>query len=138
MVTADASPVTVESKQAWFEKHSERNPLLVIKVDDEVIGWISFQPFYDRPAYDATAEISIYLDKSAQGKGIGKKVLQYAIENCSKLGIKTLLGFIFSHNEPSLKLFKSFNFEEWGNLPKVAELDDIERNVVILGRRVTV
>ena len=44
-----------------------------------IIGWVSFQPFYGRPAYDATAEISIYLAPLQRGKGYGKSILQYCI-----------------------------------------------------------
>jgi phosphinothricin acetyltransferase len=47
-----------------------------------------------------------------------------------------LLGFIFAHNEPSLKLFKQLGFEQWAMLPDVAELDGIERSLVILGKRI--
>jgi L-amino acid N-acyltransferase YncA len=47
-----------------------------------------------------------------------------------------LLGFIFAHNEPSLRLFAKFGFERWGYLPKVAELDEVERDLVIMGKRV--
>ena len=33
-------------------------------------------------------------------------------------------------------LFERAGFVRWGHLPRVAELDGIERDVVILGRRV--
>ncbi len=46
-----------------------------------------------------------------------------------------MLGFIFGHNEPSLRLFQRFEFETWGTLPRVAVLDGVERDLVILGRR---
>jgi phosphinothricin acetyltransferase len=49
--------------------------------------------------------------------------------------VDTVLGFIFGHNEPSLKLFHRFDFLEWGRLPRVAVLDGIERDLIILGRR---
>ena len=103
----------------------------------EIIGWVSFQSFYGRPAYDATVEISIYLDEKARGKGYGKTILTYCIENAHKFGIKTLLGFIFSHNEPSLKLFRHFGFEDWATLPDIAILDGQERGLKILGKRVS-
>jgi phosphinothricin acetyltransferase len=72
-----------------------------------------------------------------RGKGIGKMVLKYAMDNCGKYGIKTLLGFIFAHNEPSIKLFEHAGFEEWANLPNIAVLDGIERSLIILGKRIT-
>ncbi len=96
----------------------KKRPLWVIENSDKkIIGWISFQSFYGRPAYDATVEISIYLATEQRGKGLGKEILQYCIENAPKFGTKTLLGFIFSHNEPSLRLFRLFGFEDWATLP---------------------
>jgi len=138
MVTADTEPVMVASRQQWFDQHSsDKRPLWVVEQDtNEVIGWVSFQSFYGRPAYDATAEISIYLEKEQRGKGLGKKVLQYCLENAPKFGIKTLLGFIFSHNEPSLKLFRNFGFEDWATLPNIAVLDGKEYGLKILGKRI--
>jgi phosphinothricin acetyltransferase len=62
--------------------------------------------------------------------------LHYCIDKAPDYGIKTLLGFIFSHNEPSLKLFRHFGFEEWGTLPKIALLDGHERGLKILGKRI--
>jgi phosphinothricin acetyltransferase len=105
--------------------------------DHEIVGWVSFQSFYGRPAYNATVEISIYLDASFRGKGYGKQVLQYSIEAAKEIGIKTLLGFIFAHNEPSLQLFKHFGFENWANLPNIALLDNTERSLIIVGKRIS-
>lgn len=138
VVTADTEPVTVESRQKWFDEHSpEKRPLwVVLDSASHIIAWVSFQSFYGRPAYNATVEISIYLDPEQRGKGLGKNLLQYAIDHAPKFGIKTLLGFIFSHNIPSIKLFKHFGFEEWANLPQIAELDGIERSLTILGKRI--
>ncbi|HEY5826372.1 MAG TPA: GNAT family N-acetyltransferase [Cyclobacteriaceae bacterium] len=137
MVTADTVEVTVESKINWFHEHSEnKRPLWIMEKDNKIIGWVSFQSFYGRPAYDNTAEISIYLDKAARGKGLGKEVLKYVMERCEKYKIKTLLGFIFAHNEPSLRLFKSFGFEQWALLPNIAVLDGIERSLTIVGKRI--
>jgi len=136
MVTADTEPVTVASRIKWFEEHSpDKRPLWIVEDGNDIIGWASFRSFYGRPAYDATAEISIYLDEKMRGRGLGKKVLQYAMEKSPALGIKTLLGFIFNHNEPSLKLFRQFGFEDWALLPKIAVLDGTERSLVIVGKR---
>lgn len=138
MVTADTENVSVESRQQWFNEHNpETRPLWVIEnLQNNMLGWVSFSSFYGRPAYNGTVEISIYMDESCRGKGFGKKVLQYCIDNAGKFGVKTLLGFIFLHNEPSLKLFRHFGFEDWGIFPDVAVLDGVERSLVILGKRI--
>jgi L-amino acid N-acyltransferase YncA len=139
MVTADTEPVTVASRLQWFEEHNAaKRPLWTIEQDEEIAGWVSFQSFYGRPAYDATSEISIYLAPEQRGKGLGKEVLAYCIGKAPELGIKTLLGFIFAHNEASLALFRFFGFEDWATLPNIAVLHGQERSLKILGKRVAV
>jgi phosphinothricin acetyltransferase len=138
MVTADLEIVSIQSRIPWFEKHQPgRRPLWVVQEEDsEIIGWVSFQDFYGRPAYNITAEISIYLDSAQQGKGIGKKVLQHCLAASPALGIKNLVGYIFAHNIPSLKLFNACGFMEWGILPDIAILDGVECSLKIVGRKI--
>ncbi len=138
MVTADTSPVTVESRQKWFDEHSpSTRPLWLVEEQNNILGWVSFQSFYGRPAYDATVEISIYLDEQQRGRGLGKQILQYCIYKAPSLGVHTLLGFIFAHNVPSITLFEKMGFQEWANLPNIATLDGVERSLKILGKRLS-
>lgn len=135
MATADLEAVSVESRRAWFAEHLPHSrPLWVIE-DDKTKGWISFQSFYGRPAYQATAELSVYIASDAQRRGYARLLVAEALRRAPEFGLKTLLGFIFGHNEPSLALFRSFGFETWAHLPQVAELDGVERDLMILGRR---
>ncbi|WP_066737999.1 GNAT family N-acetyltransferase [Cupriavidus sp. D384] len=137
MVTADTEPVSVASREAWFAAHlPERRPLWVCEAaDGRMAGWVSFSDFYGRPAYGATAEVSIYLHEDFRGKGLGRFLLEQAIAHAPRVGVNTLLGFIFGHNAPSLALFERHGFSRWGDLPRVAVLDGVERDLVILGRR---
>ena len=143
-VTADTEPVSVESRQAWFAEHDPaRRPLWVVKSDGQaglpagqVLGWLSYSNFYGRPAYAGTAELSIYLAEAARGKGLGRYLLSQAIEFAPEIKVHTLLGFIFGHNVPSLKLFDAFGFERWATMPRVATLDGVERDLIIVGKRV--
>ncbi|WP_133648841.1 GNAT family N-acetyltransferase [Paraburkholderia flava] len=135
-VTADLEPVSVDSRVAWFHAHGpDTRPLWVVEQDGQIAGWLSFSDFYGRPAYRRTAEVSIYLGEIARGKGLGRQLLAASLAAAPKLGIDTVLGFIFGHNEASLRLFRGFGFDVWGTLPRVAVLDDIERDLVILGLR---
>ncbi|HVE08242.1 MAG TPA: GNAT family N-acetyltransferase [Paraburkholderia sp.] len=135
-VTADLEPVSIDSRRAWFDEHDAgRRPLWVVEAGGKVIAWLSLSDFYGRPAYGRTAEVSIYLAEAARGKGLGKALLAEALEAAPRLGIDTVLGFVFGHNEPSLRLFHGFGFENWGVLPRVAVLDGVERDLVIVGRR---
>ena len=137
MVTADTEPVTVESRTRWFEEHTPTfRPLWVIEAEGQIAGWLSFSSFYGRPAYNKTAELSVYVDQAFRRQGLGTYFLTQAIACAPALKVDTLLGFIFGHNEPSLRLFRRLGFNRWGELPQVAALDGVERDLVIVGRRV--
>lgn len=137
MACGYSEPVSVESRQLWYQQHpANSRPIWVMEIDDKIVGWLSFQFFYGTPAYHATAEVSIYINPNYRRMGIGKKLLERAISESYKLGIRTLIGFIFAHNLPSLRLFEKFGFQRWGYLPKVAEIENIERDLVIVGLRV--
>ena len=135
--TADTVEVTVASRIEWFRQHHpDRRPLMVHEEDGTIVAWVSFQSFYGRAAYDHTVEVSIYISSEYQGKGLGRVLLAEALAMTERLDIKTVVGFVFSHNVPSVRLFKSFGFEEWGKLPDIAEMDGREFSLSILGKRV--
>ncbi len=135
--TADLEPVSVESRLAWFRGRTLQRPLWVIDIENVVVGWLSFQSFYGRPAYSKTAEISIYIAPAFYRHGLGQQLLAKAICESPNLGLKNLVSLIFAHNQPSLKLFEKFGFQPWGHLPQVAELDGIERDLIIMGLRIS-
>jgi phosphinothricin acetyltransferase len=137
-VTADLEPVSVDSRRAWFHAHDpRRRPLWVAENDDGTMaGWLSLSDFYGRPAYAASVEVSIYLAEAARGRGLGRLFLRRAIDRAPDYGVTTLLGFIFGHNLASLALFDRFGFARWGELPGVASLDGVERDLIIVGLRV--
>jgi phosphinothricin acetyltransferase len=136
MVTADLEPVSVESRVPWFEQHvPDMRPLWVVERNDEVVAWLSFSSFYGRPAYAHTAEISVYIDARWHRQGLGWHLLSCALSHAPTIGVRCLLGFIFAHNTPSVALFARAGFERWGELPGVALLDGVERDLLIMGRR---
>lgn len=137
MVTADLEPVSIEDRTPWFYAHEPtKRPLWVMEIDGHICGWISLQDFYGRIAYNATAEVSIYLDETYRGRGLGKRAIEFVLQVCPALHIETLLGFIFGHNIPSIQLFKHFGFEQWGFYPQIAELDGVKRDLAILGKKI--
>jgi phosphinothricin acetyltransferase len=134
MVTAELEPTTVEARLSWFREHSpEQYPFWVAESDGRVIGWLDFKRFLPRCAYRGTAEISVYVDENFRRRGVGKRLLQHAITRAPSLGITALVGLIFGHNERSLKLFERLGFERWAFLPGIAQLDGVQRDLVMVG-----
>jgi L-amino acid N-acyltransferase YncA len=137
MSTAQLEPVTIESRRDWLGDHTpDRHPFWVIEYDGAVAGWLTFKEFIPRCAYHGTAEVSLYVDEKFRRRGIARKLLEEAIARAPSLEINAMVGLIFAHNQPSLKLFERLGFERWGLLPRIARLDNIERDLTIVGRHV--
>ena len=135
--TAQLEPVTVESQGEWFCAHSPAQyPIWVTELEGAIAGWLSFREFLPRCAYRGTVELSVYISEQFRRRGLGRKLLQEAIARAPQLGIHSLVGLIFGHNEPSIVLFRAAGFERWGLLPGVARVDQIPRDLTIFGRHV--
>ena len=137
MVTAELEPTTVEARLPWFREHSpDQHPFWVAEIDGRVISWLDFKKFLPRCAYRGTAEISVYVDEKFRRRGVARRLLEEAIARARSLGISAMVGLIFAHNEPSLKLFERLGFERWGLLPRIARLDDVQRDLIIVGQHI--
>lgn len=135
--TADTYPISIESRLEWFSKHNpESRPLWVLEIEHEIVAWIGLTSFYGgRPAYNATAEVSIYIAPPHQGQGYGTMLVRRMMEQCPNLGVTTLLAMYFDHNHASRQLFEKLGFEQMGHLPEIATLDCTKRGLIIAAWR---
>lgn len=134
LATADLTPVSVESRKAWFTAHGAQTyPIIVAALDCKIIGWGALSTFYGRPAYRRTAEVAVYIDPAYARQGIGQNLTLELLNRAKQLGFKSLLAFIFAHNEPSVRLFARNGFTLWGHLPRIADMDNRERDLDIYG-----
>lgn len=134
--TADLQSVSVADKQAWFDGHSNKRPLWVAicPLTGTLLGWGSLTDLYSRPAYHISAEISVYIDETAKGQGVGRALVEQLLDIAPSCGIEQMLAKIFAHNEPSLALFKKLGFAEWGYLKQVCDMQGFIADVVIVGK----
>lgn len=135
--TTDVEPISLEQRLLSFRQHEpDRRPFWVAEREGAgVIGYCSLRDFYGRPAYAPTAEIAVYVDERHQGEGVGSALLSHAVQQCERLGIRTLIAFVFTANEASMRLFERFGFERWGTLPNIANLRGRWMEVAILGHQ---
>jgi L-amino acid N-acyltransferase YncA len=137
MATAQLEPVTIEERRDWLSRHSpDRHPFWVLEMNLQIAGWLTLKPFLPRCAYRGTAEVSVYVDEEFRRRGVARALLSQAIERAPSLQINAMVGLIFAHNQPSLRLFEQFGFEKWGLLPRIARLDSRERDLTIIGRHI--
>jgi L-amino acid N-acyltransferase YncA len=136
MATADLEPVTVAEREEWFRGFDPaRRPLWVHEDGGTINGWLSFRSYYGRPAYHRTVESAVYVDPEHRRRGVAHDLLDNALRAAPPMGIANVLAFVFVHNQPSVTLFEAHGFQRWGLLPRVCEMDGVERDVLILGRR---
>jgi phosphinothricin acetyltransferase len=139
--SCDLEPISVAARERWFAAHSgSRRPIWVAEDLDApergVIGYLGFYYFMnERPGYYITADLAIYLYPDYQGKRLGTYLLAEAIREAPALGIEVLAVTIFASNQSSIRLFERQGFTRWGFMPRVARLGDIERDLVMMGRR---
>lgn len=136
--TADLEPIAIESRRDWFSKFDPKSrPIWVLEIEQEIAAWIGLTSFYGgRPAYDATAEVSIYVAPQHQHRGYGTMLVRRLIEQCPNLGVTTLLAMYFDHNQSSQRMFERLGFQPMGHLPEIAALDGVKRGLIIAARRV--
>jgi len=139
--SCDLEPTTVDARRDSFSKHSPgHRPLWVARDTDApcrgVVGYLGFFHFMnERPGYFITSDLAIYLHPEYQNRKLGTYLLGEAIRHAPKLGIEVLAVTIFASNQPSVALFSRHGFERWGFMPRVARLGDVERDLVMMGRR---
>jgi phosphinothricin acetyltransferase len=137
MATAQLEPVTLESRKDWLKDHSPAEyPFWVLQMDGQVAAWLTFKSFLPRCAYRGTAELSVYVHEQFRRRGLARRLLEEAIARAPALGLTALVGLIFAHNEPSIRLFGKLGFARWGLLPRVARMGEVERDLTIMGRHV--
>jgi len=136
--TADTTPITVADRAEWFRKFDPaRRPIWVAEVEGRVVATTYLSSFYGgRPAYDATAEISIYIATAHQRQGIGRRLKEWVIAQCPRLGITTLLSMHFDHNAATRRINESLGFQQMGHLTEIAVVQGNKRGLVIWALRI--
>jgi L-amino acid N-acyltransferase YncA len=93
--------------------------VFVAEEDGKILGFSSIGPFRAWAAYKYSVENSVYVAAEVRGKGIGKLLIPPLIDASKKMGMHTIIAGIDASNEASLKLHKSFGFEEVAHFKEV-------------------
>lgn len=113
-------PHTMEGRKEWYaSKLKDHYPVFVAEEDGRVVGFSSYGPFRAWPAYKYTIENSVYVAADQRGKGIGKLLIQPLIDDARRQGYHAIIASIDASNESSLRLHRSFGFEEVAHFRQV-------------------
>jgi len=112
----------------------ERYPILVAIDGDAVIGWAGLSTYRPRACYSGIAEFSIYLDRTARTRGIGRRLLVALVDAARARGYWKLVSRVFPFNTASRALCRACGFREVGIYEKHGQLDGRWLDVVIVER----
>lgn len=105
------------------------HPWLVGEEDGAVLGYASTSQMRNRAAYRWSVETGIYVAPGAQGRGLGRALLEAHLSILERQGFVTAIAGIALPNEPSVALHEKLGFR----------LSGIERGVGFkLGRWIDV
>ena len=125
---------TTPDWSAWNQSHLS-TCRLVARMGGLVIGWAALNPVSRRAAYAGVAEVSVYVAPASRGQGLGKALFEGLVNASEQAGIWTLQASIFPENPASLAIHKACGFRELGFRERVAQLDGVWRDTVLLERR---
>ena len=121
------------SWEEWDASHSAIR--VVAELDGVVAGWCALSPVSERHCYRGVAEESVYVASWAQGRGVGRALLDEVVARSEAAGIWTLQAGIFPENKPSLRLHLGCGFRLVGVRERLGEADGLWRDVLLLERR---
>ena len=107
----------------------------VAELGGEVIGWTAVTPASARQCYSGVGETSVYVAESARGRGVGKALLSTQVMEADRAGMWTLQTSIFPENRASLALHHSAGYRTLAVRSRIAQLDGVWRDTVLLERR---
>lgn len=109
---------------SWEAFDAGRLPgLRIVAVDetDAVRGWVAASPVSSRPAYRGVVEHSVYIDREARGRGLGRLLLDAFISAADAAEIWTIQSSIFPENTASLRLHEAAGFRVVGRRERIAQ-----------------
>jgi len=124
----------VPSWEAWDAAHMPAYRY-VATADGRVSGWVALTAYSDRCCYEGVADLSIYVSPAAQGRGVGRALLEHLVREAEAGGIWTLQAGVFPENEASLALHRACGFRLVGTRERLGRLDGAWRDVLLLERR---
>ena len=140
--------------EKWDGSHHKNCRLIALEPRDEAItevlilalfavelillvtlGWAALSPVSGRRIYAGVAEVSVYVEAAARGRGVGQSLLRGLVRESEANGIWTLQAGIFIENSVSIALHKTCGFREVGVRRRIGKLAETWRDVLLLERR---
>lgn len=114
----DYRPRTTAMMESWFDSKEKGQYPVIGAVDEQnrLLGFASYGPFRNWPAYKYSVEHSVYVDKDCRGRGVGTLLLEALIARAREQQYHNVIGGIDATNDVSIALHKRFGFQFCGRV----------------------
>ena len=134
VATFETQPRTPEQIGQQLLDKGQRFPTIVAEQSGRVVAWAGAGAYRARPAYAGVAEHSVYVARSARGKGAGRVVLDALCRAYAERGFWKIVSRIFPENTASLALHERCGFRVVGVYHRHGKLEGEWRDCVIVER----
>ena len=118
-VSFETVPPSVETMAARISSNLARHGYFVAQSDAGILGFAYASPYRPRPAYDRTAEVSVYLAPQAQGRGLAQALYRALFAHLAARGFHTAVAIVTLPNPQSAQLHERCGFAHVGSLQDV-------------------
>ena len=98
---------------------AQRPCFLVVELEGQTVGFITYEHFRDGAGYQHTKELTIILSPTAQGQGAGRALLAAAMERARAQNVHVLVAGVSGENTNAIAFHKRMGFEQVGVMPQV-------------------
>ena len=113
-ITFEFTPPTASEMAERITAAQREHAWIVLEDEEGVIGYAYGGTFRSRAAYQATCEVSVYLDRERRGRGAGRALYEELLPRLAKRGMRTAVACMTLPNDPSLALHRAVGFEDVG------------------------
>jgi len=87
--------------------------ILIAETNERIVGRLSLTRDH-HPSSQHVADIGLMVASGYRRRGVGRALLEAAVEWARASGVSKLELHVFPHNEAAIKLYESFGFEREG------------------------
>jgi L-amino acid N-acyltransferase YncA len=129
--TFETRPRAPEEIAPWLD---DGGPLIVAEADGTVLGFARVSAYSDRCVYEGVGEHGVYVAAPAQGRGVGRALLDALCVAAEADGFYKLTSRIFTSNAASRAVHRAAGFDEVGIQRRHGRLDGEWRDCVLVER----
>jgi len=123
---------SLEQSAGWVAVNRLRgNPFLVVLDQDRVAGWCEVRRDL-LPGRAHTGLLGMGLRAPYRGKGLGRRLIDGALQAARERGFERIELWVRSPNERAMRLYARAGFQEEGRKRDAVRLDDVSEDEVLM------